>query len=309
MPKDREMPAKLSPNAKGPRTLAIDIGGTGVKADVLDADGKVIKDRVRLPTPKKATPHKLIAVVRELAKQQGDFERVSAGFPGVIKGGVVYTAANLGKGWNGFDLAKALSKKLKRPVRVANDADVQGLGSVTGHGVELVITLGTGFGSVIFSDGTRLHMELGHSPFHNGKTYEDELGRRALENKGRKKWNKLVQEAIVDLRQTFNFDRLYLGGGNTKFIKFKLPPDVKVVSNEDGLLGGIALWEEYPFRNRPSVPKPKLAAAIAKTAEATAKLAKQKPKSKSESKAAAVMAPHSDSDAAADPPLNAIIEN
>jgi polyphosphate glucokinase len=242
--------------------------------------------------------------VCDLAAQQEGFERVSAGFPGVIKDGVVYTAANLGKGWNGFDLAKALSKKLKRPVRVANDADVQGLGSVTGHGIELVITLGTGFGSVIFNDGTRLHMELGHSPFHKGKTYEDELGRRALDKKGRKKWNKLLEEAIADLRQTFNFDQLYIGGGNTKFIKIELPPDVKVVSNEDGLLGGIALWEECPFRKRPAVRKPKPACAIAEVAEATAKPVR----AKSESKASTVMLAAS----GPEPPgvtLNAIPEN
>jgi polyphosphate glucokinase len=248
----------------------------------------------------------MIGVVRELAEQQGDFERVSVGFPGVIKEGVVYTAANLGSGWTGFDLATALSKKLKRAVRVANDADVQGLGSVTGRGIELVITLGTGFGSVIFSDGTRLHMELGHSPFHKGKTYEDELGRRALQNKGRKKWNKLLEEAIVDLRQTFNFDRLYLGGGNTKFIKFKLPPDVKVVSNEDGLLGGIALWEENPFRKPPATPKRKPADVLANAAEATTKPAKTKPGWKSELKASADISTPSPVEPAADPARNEI---
>ena len=133
-------------------------------------------------------------------------------------------------------------------MRIANDADVQGLGCVTGHGVELVITLGTGFGSVLFVDGHRIHLELGHHPFHNGKTYEDELGIKAFRKKGKKKWNRHLREAIDELAKTFNYDRLYIGGGNAATINFKLPENVKVVSNTDGLLGGIKLWQDRTCR-------------------------------------------------------------
>jgi polyphosphate glucokinase len=230
------------------RTLAIDIGGTGIKAIKLDENGKAISERTRIPTPKKATPKAVIGIICELAKMQDGFDRVSVGFPGVVKDCIVYTAPNLGKGWTAFELEKALQKKLGRPVRVANDADVQGLGAVSGKGLELVITLGTGFGSVIFVDGRRVHLELGHHPFHKGKTYEEELGHRAMVKKGKKKWNKLLREAIDDLKRAFNYDRLYIGGGDAKHINFKLPPEVEVVSNEDGLLGGIALWREEPTR-------------------------------------------------------------
>ncbi len=229
---------------KLPRTLAMDIGGSGIKAVVLDAEGKVLKERLRMPTPRKATPEKLLDVVADLAKQQGDFDRVSAGFPGVVKDGLVYTAANLGKGWKNFDLGKALGKRLKCPVRVANDADVQGMGSVSGKGLELVITLGTGFGSVLFANGVPIHLELGHHPFRKGKTYEEELGNRALVKKGRRKWNKNLSEALKDLARTFNYDRLYIGGGNTKYISIELPPKIKIISNEEGMLGGIVLWRE-----------------------------------------------------------------
>jgi polyphosphate glucokinase len=180
--------------------------------------------------------------VCKLAGLHGPFERVSVGFPGVVKGGVVYSAPNLGKGWKDFKLAAALKKSLARPVRVANDADVQGLGSVRGRGVELVITLGTGFGSVVFIDGHRIHLELGHHPFRKGKTYEDELGHRALEKKGKKKWNRLLGKAIIELDRAFDYDRLYLGGGDAKYIAIRLPPNVKIVSNLQGLLGGIKLW-------------------------------------------------------------------
>jgi polyphosphate glucokinase len=284
--------AKPIPTVKTPRTLAIDIGGSGIKAVVLDADGKVVKERVRLPTPRKATPNKLIAAVRGLVKQQDGFERVSVGFPGVVKDGFVYSAANLGRGWIGFDLAKGLGRKLKRPVRVANDADVQGLGSASGRGLELVVTLGTGFGSVLFSDGRRIHLELAHHPFHKGKTYEDELGRRALDRKGRKKWNKLLAEAIDDLRQTFNYDRLYIGGGDAKFVTLKLPPDAQIISNEAGLLGGIALWKEAPKRLARPAAQAKRTVAVAKPAVgAKPAVAAPKRKTKRRTKAPIVALP------------------
>jgi polyphosphate glucokinase len=229
---------------KSTTTLAVDVGGTGIKAAALDEKGKMITEREKIKTPRNATPKKVIAIIQKLAKMAGEFDRASVGFPGVIKNGVVYTAVNLGKGWKGYKLEAELKKKLKRPVRVANDADVQGLGCVTGHGDELVITLGTGFGSVLFVDGHRIHLELGHHPFHYGKTYEEELGIKAFQKKGKKKWNKHLSEAIDELTKTFNYDRLYIGGGNAASINFKLPSNVKVVSNTDGLLGGIKLWQD-----------------------------------------------------------------
>lgn len=245
-----------------PRTLAVDVGGTGVKTIVLDPEGAEISERTRLPTPKAATPKQLMGVICKLAKGQGEFERVSVGFPGVIKEGIVYTAANLGSGWKGFDLRGAIQDELKRPVRVANDADVQGLGAIAGHGIELVITLGTGFGSVIFTDGKPIHLELGHHPFRRGKTYEDELGERALKKKGRKKWLKVLAEALNDLAETFNYDELYIGGGNSRLVDFTPPEHVKIISNLDGLLGGIKLWEGEtsevePVKREPVSPKTK----------------------------------------------------
>ena len=242
MPK-KNPPARSSEPKNQAFTLTVDIGGTGIKAWTLSPSGKPINERVRIPTPKSATPRNVLAVIRKLASESAKFSRVSAGFPGVVKDGVVYTAPNLGKGWNGFDLAAALQKRVGRPARVANDADVQGLGSVTGKGIELVLTLGTGVGSCIFVDGHRIHLEVGHHPFHKGKTYEDELGERALKKKGKKKWNKMLAEAISDTQRMFNYDRLYLGGGNTRYIKFKLPSNVSTVSNLNGLLGGLKLWE------------------------------------------------------------------
>jgi polyphosphate glucokinase len=241
-PAKKTAPRKQAAAADSSLTLAIDVGGTGIKAMVLDAQGAPQTERQKIPTPPDATPKKVIAVIRKLASAAGAFDRVSIGFPGVVKNGLVYTAANLGKGWKGFPLEQTLAKKLGKPVRLANDADVQGLGCVTGKGVELVITLGTGFGSVLFVDGHRIHLELGHHPFHKGKTYEDELGHWTLKEKGKRRWNRMLREAIAELAEAFNYDHLYIGGGSSTEIDFKLPPNVSTISNEEGLLGGIRLW-------------------------------------------------------------------
>jgi polyphosphate glucokinase len=167
------------------------------------------------------------------------------GFPGVIKRGTTYTAANLHPGWVGFPLQAELEKRWKRPVRVANDAAVQGYGAIQGDGVELTLTLGTGMGGALFTHGHLCPgLELGHHPWHK-KTYEDYLGRRGLDKYGKKEWNKLLQEAIDQTEKLFNWDHLYLGGGNTKKIEFELGKNVKIVPNETGLLGGVALWREW----------------------------------------------------------------
>ena len=226
------------------RTLAVDIGGTGIKTIILDPDGKPLTERERIPTPPRATPKRVMTIIEQMARQQGEFDRVSVGFPGVVKDGTLLTAFNLGPGWIKFDFQKALSKQLMRPVRIANDADVQGLGAVSGKGIELVITLGTGVGSSLFVDGHRAHLEMGHHPFRKGLTYEEELGNAALKKKGVKKWNKHLLEAIEILRLVFNYDRLYIGGGNTKHIKAPLAANVQIVSNLDGLLGGVMLWRD-----------------------------------------------------------------
>jgi len=226
-------------------TLAIDIGGTGIKAVVLSATGKPLTERSRVKTPRPATPGAVINTIVELAKAQGEFDRVSVGFPGVVRRGVTVTAPNLNGNWGGFHLADALTKKLGVPVRVANDADVQGFGVIAGHGVELVVTLGTGFGSGLFVDGKLVpNLELGHHPFQKGKTYEELLGDAVLKKVGKKKWNKRLVRAIQTLDLVFNYDLLYIGGGNAERVTVKLPSNVKIVSNVAGLLGGLALWRD-----------------------------------------------------------------
>ena len=231
-------------NAKGPITLAIDIGGSGLKAMLLDRDGKPVSERQRVVTPDVPSPKAVLAGLDALRELLPTFDRVSAGFPGVIKHGTTFTAVNLHPGWAGFPLQLELEKRWKKPVRVCNDAAVQGYGAIKGNGLEMMITLGTGMGSSVFTDGRLAPgLELGHHPWKK-HTYEDYLGRRGLDKYGKKAWNKFLEEAIAQTAATFNWDRLYVGGGNTKKIEFKLPKNAEIVSNETGLLGGVALWKD-----------------------------------------------------------------
>lgn len=230
---------------KGPITLSIDIGGSGLKAMRLDADGASVSERQRVVTPAVPTPEAVLAGLEDLRTLSGSFDRVSIGFPGVVKRGIIYTAANLHPTWYEFPLQAELEKRWKVPVRVGNDADVQGYGAIKGHGVELVLTLGTGLGAALFTDGHLCPgLELGHHPWIKGKTYEDNLGRRGLDKHGKKKWNELLQAAIIQTEKLFNWDHLYIGGGNTKKITFAPPANVQIVPNEAGLLGGVALWRD-----------------------------------------------------------------
>jgi polyphosphate glucokinase len=242
--------ARISGHRKRPaarrneiRTLAVDIGGSGIKAVVLDQEGRPITVPSRTKTPDNTTPRAVLRVVQRLARKQGRFDRVSVGFPGVVRAGVVRSAGNLHPKWAGFNLSRKLEKILKKPVRAVNDADMQGYGAISGRGVELVITLGTGLGSALFVDGRLVpNVEMGYDPL-GGKSYLHLLGNGARKKVGSKKWNRRVRRAIQAFEQIFNYDALYIGGGNSDKINFKLPPGVRTVSNMNGLLGGIALWK------------------------------------------------------------------
>jgi polyphosphate glucokinase len=228
---------------RGPRTLAVDIGGSHIKVAVLDARGRAIAGPIQTPTPRPALPGAVLSAIVRLAGPAPRFTRVAVGFPGVVRHGVAYTAANLHPAWRGVNLAQRLSRRIGRPVRVANDADVQGMAVIEGRGVELVITLGTGVGSALFLDGHLVpNLELGHHPFRDRRTYEQLLGDRALKRIGVRAWQRRLWAAVAMLQKTFNPGRLYLGGGNARLIERPLPREVRVVGNVAGLLGGHWLW-------------------------------------------------------------------
>ncbi|WNG50143.1 ROK family protein [Archangium minus] len=244
----KKTPRESSSSASGPRTLAIDIGGSGLKALVLGPDGTPLSERQRVATPKPATTQAVMRTLMKLIKPLGKFERVSVGFPGVVEEGVTKTAHNLHKSWEDFDLAQALSKATGRPTRVLNDAGVQGFGVIEGRGVEMVLTLGTGLGCALYVDGKYVpNIELAHHPFRHGKTYEEYVGDAALKRVGKKKWNKHVQRVLEQVQPIFNPQKIYLGGGNARLVDFPLPKNVKLTENIAGLLGGNALWKDEPL--------------------------------------------------------------
>ena len=241
-PKRKLKPKRRKPGPR-PHTLAIDIGGTGLKALVLDAEGAPVVERVRVETPRPANPAAVLEALMHVIKVMPDYDRVSVGFPGVVVGGVTRTAPNLDPKWSGFDLAKTLQGHTKKPTRVLNDAGVQGYGVVEGKDTEIVLTLGTGLGYALFVDGRYVpNLELAHHPLKKKRTYKKHVGDRAREAVGKKKWNKRVREVLAQVQPIFNPDRIYLGGGNAKHLKGALPKNVKITANLAGLLGGIALW-------------------------------------------------------------------
>lgn len=230
----------------GPVTMSIDIGGSGLKAMLLDAAGKPISERQRVLTPEVSTPQAVLEKLDELLKLMSAFDRVSVGFPGVVKRGVTILSANLHPDWANFPLQEKLAERWQKPVRVGNDADVAGYGAIQGDGVELVLTLGTGLGSALFTGGRLApNLELAHHPWRKkGQVYEDYLGRRGLDKYGKARWNDFLEAAIQQTAATFNWDHLYLGGGNAKKILFVPASNVKIISNETGILGGVVLWKD-----------------------------------------------------------------
>jgi polyphosphate glucokinase len=238
------MPLRSIDKNSDMRILSIDIGGTGLKASVIDDRGDLLADRVRIKTPDPCPPKKMVEALTSLVEPLPKHDRIAIGFPGVVRNNVVVTAPHFGtKHWAGFALADALSDALGGPALMINDAEVQGLAVIKGKGLELVLTLGTGAGTGLFRDGDIMpHMELAHHPVHKGKTYDEYIGDDALKSVGRKHWNKRVYRVIGILETLLNYDHLFIGGGNARHIKFDLPKTVTIVSNDAGIEGGAGLW-------------------------------------------------------------------
>lgn len=235
-------------SGKGLRILALDIGGTGLKAAVIDGNGRFLSERQRIPTPDPCPPKTMLKALGTLVKDLPRWNRISIGFPGYVKNGRVMTAPAFGtKHWAGFRLESALSKRFRAPAKLLNDADLQGLAVIEGKGLEFVITLGTGFGSALFRDGEVMpHLEIAHIPVRRGIEYNEYVGDAARKKLGLAHWNRRVARVIPIMHTLLNYDRILIGGGNSKRLTFKLPKNARIVSNDAGLEGGAALWHKLP---------------------------------------------------------------
>ena len=252
-------PDRAKAEPQHPFTLAVDIGGTGLKASVLDASGAMVADRVRVATTYPLPPDKLVTMLSRLVAPLPTAERASVGFPGMVRAGRVLSAPHFstkhGPGsavdpdlaalWSQFDLSSELTRAFGLPTKVANDADIQGAAVVQGKGLELTITLGTGFGTGVFYQGQLMpHLEIAHQPFRKGETYNEQLGEAVRKEIGEERWNKRVHKAIANLRALMFFDHLYIGGGNSRRVsRNQLADDITIVDNSAGIFGGIKLWE------------------------------------------------------------------
>jgi polyphosphate glucokinase len=218
--------------------LVVDVGGTNVKILATGQD----KPR-KFPSGPALTAKEMVAGVKKLA-QGWKYDAVSIGYPGlVIHGRPVSEPRNLGKGWVGFDYRAAFGK----PVTIINDAAMQALGSYKG-GKMLFLGLGTGLGSTLIADGIVEPMELAHLPYKKG-TYEDYVGLRGLEKRGKKKWRRQVEDVVARLSAALEPDDIVIGGGNAKRLK-GLPPKSRLGDNANAFLGGFRLWEDKKGKAR-----------------------------------------------------------
>jgi polyphosphate glucokinase len=226
------------------KILSIDIGGSNVKATILSPEGELTMAYQKLPTPQPASPENLLKTIQSLVQSFPSYDCISAGFPGYVKNGVVKTAPNLNTAlWENVDLKKMLADTLGKPAKVVNDADMQGLGVVDGKGFEIVVTLGTGFGTALLLDGNLLpHLEIAHHPIKKGIDYDAYIGEKEMLAIGLERWNKRIRKVIDILKTVFNYDHLYIGGGNAKKLDFELEDNMSIVSNKEGIKGGARLW-------------------------------------------------------------------
>lgn len=242
----------------GLRTLAIDCGGSGIKGAILDESGRLVSDRFRVPVPYPMSPQAFVAVLDEVAWHGGQFDRATVGMPGMVRHGVVITTPHyitvagphsavdpdLYNMWRRWPVQAELTAHWRRPVRVLNDAQVHGAGVVSGQGLEVMLTLGTGLGCAVFDDGHVVpKLEMSRATVRKGVIYDQWIGATARRALGNKKWSKRVHTMIEELRPVFVWDRLYLGGGETKKVRGPLPDDVTTVANIVGISGGVRVWD------------------------------------------------------------------
>ncbi len=242
-------------------TLAIDCGGGGIKASVLDEAGTMRAHPIRVPTPYPLSTELFIQTLVDLAAELPKADRATVGMPGMIRHGVVITTPHyitksgprtrvlpeLVQQWEGFDVKAALEAAFGIPTRVLNDAEVHAAGVIAGQGLELVLTLGTGLGCAIY-DGGHLapHLEMSQAPVRWGLSYDTYIGEHERRRLGDALWSRRIARVVEGLRPVFMWDRLYIGGGNSRHITpivlSKLGDDVVIVPNTAAMVGGARAW-------------------------------------------------------------------
>ena len=281
---DSPLDATGSEGAGGPLAIGVDVGGSGVKAAIVDtADGRLVSDRLRVPTPTPSTPDKVSTtigrLVRRLAKAHGlpDSVPVGVGLPGVAVGGRLLTAANIDPAWVDYPVADKLAKSLKRTVSIINDADAAGIAEMrfgVGQGkpgVVIFLTLGTGVGSGVFVDGTLVpntefgQMEIRGRPAERRSASASRV-RRGLSWKA---WAMDLDEHLQRIEDLMWPTLFILGGGvsknsdrfiprlttRTPVVPASLRNDAGIVGAavvaSEGLADAQSTWDDLPIAKRP----------------------------------------------------------
>jgi len=243
-------------------TLSIDCGGTGIKGSVLDELGQMTAEQVRVRTPYPLPPDRFIGILAGLGRELPKADRVTVGMPGMIRHGRVVSTPHyvtkhgphtqvipdLVDQWRNFDVRAAMETELELPTIVLNDAEVAGAGAVTGFGFEVVLTLGTGLGCAIFDDGHLLpHLEVSRAPVRRGRIYDTYIGDATRKRMGDYAWSRRVRDVLIGLRPMFEWDRLFLGGGNSSLLEqrdlLEVGGSILVVPNSAGIVGGVRAWD------------------------------------------------------------------
>lgn len=245
-------------------TLSIDCGGSFIKASVLDESGTMRAHQVRIETPYPLSPERFVETLIGVGAQLPKADRMTVGMPGMIRHGVVIATPHyinvrgpftrrdpvLAEAWRAFDVRTALQTASGMPALVLNDAEVHGAGVVTGAGLELVLTLGTGLGCAMFDGGSLApHIELSHAPVRSTTTYDEWIGEAEHRLIGDMFWSRRILKMVERLRPVFLWDRLYLGGGNSRLItpehQRRMGDDVVIVPNSAGIIGGVRAWHMH----------------------------------------------------------------
>ncbi len=243
------------------KILGIDIGGSGVKGAIVDTkQGKLITERYRIPTPQPATPEAVAKVLKKITNHFDWEGPVGVGFPGVIQQGVARTAANVDKSWIDKNLNKLFSIETGCQVHVVNDADAAGMAEMkfgAGNGTKgttMLITVGTGLGTVIFTNGNLVpNLEMGHILLHgaDAELYATDAARKK-NNLDWDTWAKRFNEYLLRIEELVWPDMIIIGGGaSKKGDKFfhHLTTKAKVVPaklmNEAGIVGAAMVSKYY----------------------------------------------------------------
>jgi len=245
----------------GALTLAVDCGGGGIKAAVLDEAGTLRAPALRVVTPYPLPPSRLLDILADFTERLPPADRLTIGMPGMVRHGVVIDTPHyvtrhgprtkvvpeLREAWQGFDLQRAAAARFGLPPLVLNDAEVHGAGVVSGVGLEMILTLGTGLGNAIF-DGGQLapHLELSRAQFRWGLSLDEYLGEHERLRLGDVLWGRRVRQVVESLRPVVLWDRLYIGGGNSRVLsatlRERLGEDVVIVPNSVAIVGGVRAW-------------------------------------------------------------------